>query len=145
MCDASNSALRVVLGQRVDKQPYVIAYASRTMDLDKKDAKNVVANHLSQLERGVDPLSIRDEFPDEQILQLEKGASGVYKEKLESDAKYYIWDDPYLRRLYNDQVIRRCILDLEIQSVLHFCHSASEGSYYGWSQIDRKVLDYGFY
>ncbi|RDY07077.1 Retrovirus-related Pol polyprotein from transposon opus, partial [Mucuna pruriens] len=32
MCDASNSALGVILGQRVDKQLNIIAYASRTMD-----------------------------------------------------------------------------------------------------------------
>ncbi|RDX85610.1 hypothetical protein CR513_33180, partial [Mucuna pruriens] len=34
---------------------------------DKKGAENTVADHLSQLEREVDPLPIRDEFPDEQI------------------------------------------------------------------------------
>ncbi|RDX76705.1 hypothetical protein CR513_43270, partial [Mucuna pruriens] len=35
---------------------------------DKKGAENVVANHLSRLERGVDPLPIRDEFLEELIL-----------------------------------------------------------------------------
>ncbi|RDX85973.1 hypothetical protein CR513_32744, partial [Mucuna pruriens] len=90
MCDASNSTLGAVLGQRVSKQPHVIAYTSRIMDpahinytttekellaiefdleiRDKKGVKNVVVDHLSRLERGVDPLLIRDEFPDEQIL-----------------------------------------------------------------------------
>ncbi|RDY10831.1 hypothetical protein CR513_04585, partial [Mucuna pruriens] len=38
---------------------------------DKKGAENAVANHLSRLERGVDPLLIRDEFPNKKILQLE--------------------------------------------------------------------------
>ncbi|XP_052724070.1 uncharacterized protein LOC128193915 [Vigna angularis] len=32
------------------------------------------------------------------------------------DAKYYIWDDPYLWKLCSDQVIRRCIPDNEIDS-----------------------------
>ena len=32
MCDASNYALDVVLAQRIDKQPRVIYYASRTLD-----------------------------------------------------------------------------------------------------------------
>ncbi|RDX64249.1 Retrovirus-related Pol polyprotein from transposon 17.6, partial [Mucuna pruriens] len=135
-CDASNSALGVVLGQRVSKQLDFIAYASRTMDLaqinyttiekgllaivfalekfhsyllgskiiifsdhvalkfllktlnakpdaksrlirwmllleefdleirDKKGVENAVADHLSRLERGVDPLPIQDEFPN---------------------------------------------------------------------------------
>ncbi|RDX91969.1 hypothetical protein CR513_25974, partial [Mucuna pruriens] len=34
------------------------------------------------------------------------GESKVFRERLESDAKYYIWDDPYLWRLCNDQVTR---------------------------------------
>ncbi|RDX76349.1 hypothetical protein CR513_43662, partial [Mucuna pruriens] len=102
MCDASNSTLGAVLGQRVSKLPHVITYASRTMDpaqvnyttiekellaikpgliwwmlllqefnleiRDKKGAENVVADNFSRLEREVYPLSIRDEFLDEQIL-----------------------------------------------------------------------------
>ncbi|RDY10546.1 hypothetical protein CR513_04916, partial [Mucuna pruriens] len=30
------------------------------------------------------------------------GESKAAKERLESDAKYYIWDDPYLWKLCND-------------------------------------------
>ncbi|RDX77868.1 hypothetical protein CR513_41942, partial [Mucuna pruriens] len=92
---------------------------------DKKGVENTVANHLSRLKR--------------------EGESKVDKEKLEWDAKYYIWDDPYLWRLCNDQVIRRCIPNLEIQSILHFCYSASGGDHYGSSWIAQKVLDYGLY
>lgn len=32
MCDASNQVLGVFLGQRMGKNPYVIYYASRTLD-----------------------------------------------------------------------------------------------------------------
>ncbi|RDY14135.1 putative mitochondrial protein, partial [Mucuna pruriens] len=53
--------------------------------------------------------------------------------------------DPYLWRLYNDQVIRRCILDSEINLVLQFCHAASGGGHYGSTRTARKVLDCGFY
>ncbi|RDX89427.1 hypothetical protein CR513_28848, partial [Mucuna pruriens] len=71
-------------------------------------------------------MSIQDDYLDEQLLQMEKitpwfisicnfiiaskfpsEASRLYKEKIESDTKYYIWDDPYLWRLYNDLVIRQ--------------------------------------
>ncbi|RDX58061.1 hypothetical protein CR513_62653, partial [Mucuna pruriens] len=34
-------------------------------------------------------------------------ASITYKSRLESDAKYYVWVDPYLWRMCNDQVMRR--------------------------------------
>ncbi|RDX82873.1 putative mitochondrial protein, partial [Mucuna pruriens] len=44
--------------------------------------------------------------------------------KIESDAKCYISDNPYLWKLYNDQVIR---------------------SYYGSTRTSQKVLDSGFY
>ncbi|RDY06700.1 Pro-Pol polyprotein, partial [Mucuna pruriens] len=88
-------------------------------------------------------MPIKDQFPDEQLLHINTStpwfadicnfvaasqflleASQLYKEELQSDAKYYIWDDPYLWRLYSDQVICRCILDIKINSVLQFCLSA---------------------
>ncbi|RDX65798.1 hypothetical protein CR513_55515, partial [Mucuna pruriens] len=105
-------------------------------------------------------MPIQDEFPDEQMLQLNKitpwfvdifnfiVASKFPPEvikKLESDAKYYIWDDPYLWRLCSEQLIRRCILDFEIKSVLHFCHSAYGGGHYGSTRTAQKVLDCRFY
>ena len=37
MCDASDYVVRVVLGQRVDKKPYVIHYASKTLDSAQKN------------------------------------------------------------------------------------------------------------
>ncbi|RDY13025.1 gag-pol, partial [Mucuna pruriens] len=41
---------------------------------------------------------VASQFPPE--------ASRLYKEKIKSDAKYYIWDDPYLWKRGSDQVIR---------------------------------------
>ncbi|RDX75195.1 hypothetical protein CR513_44949, partial [Mucuna pruriens] len=129
MCDASNSVLGTILGQRVrtGKPAHVIAYVSRTMDptqmnyttMEKElmaiGADNTVADHLSRIKGKVDPVPIRDDFPDEQLLLVPHnqpwfadicnflvastfllGASKYYKEKIQSDAKHYIWDDPYL-------------------------------------------------
>ena len=45
-------------------------------------------------------------------------ASKAQKDKIKSDAKHFIWDDPYLWKLCSDQVIRRCIPDHETDSVL---------------------------
>ncbi|RDX69586.1 Gypsy retrotransposon integrase-like protein 1, partial [Mucuna pruriens] len=111
---------------------------------DKKGAENSVAEHLSLIKRESDSMPIRDEFPDEQLLHIntptswfadiynfEAGSqfppkeSRLYKEKLESDAK--------------------CILDIEIKSVLQFCHVASGGGHYGSTRTAQKVLDYKFY
>ncbi|RDX84166.1 putative mitochondrial protein, partial [Mucuna pruriens] len=68
-----------------------------------------------------------------------------YKERLKSDAKYYIWDDSYLWRLCNDQVITKCIPNAKIKSVLQFCHVVSGGDHYGSTRMAQKVLDCGFY
>ncbi|RDX84348.1 hypothetical protein CR513_34611, partial [Mucuna pruriens] len=131
---------------------------------DKKSVENSVVDHLSRIERKSEPMPIRDEFPDEQLLHIKAStpwfadivnyvatsqfpprASRPSKEKLQSDAKYYIWDDPYFWRLCSDKVIHRCILDAEINLVLQFCHSTPRGGHYGSTQSARKALDCGLY
>ncbi|RVW12128.1 Transposon Ty3-G Gag-Pol polyprotein, partial [Vitis vinifera] len=92
MCDASDFAIGVVLGQREDGKPYVIYYASKTLneaqrnytttekelfDLqirDKKGVENVVADHLSRLAiaHNSHVLPINDDFPEESLMLLEK-------------------------------------------------------------------------
>ncbi|RDY14552.1 hypothetical protein CR513_00362, partial [Mucuna pruriens] len=92
---------------------------------DKKGVDNVVADHLSRIEREPDLMLIRDDFPDEQLTHMDTStpwfvdicnfivasqfppkASRLYKEKIKSDAKYYIWDDSYHWKRSSDQVIR---------------------------------------
>jgi len=72
-------------------------------------------------------------------------ASKAQNDKIKSNAKRYIWDDPYLWKLCSGQVIRRCIPDHEIDSVLQFCHSSAPGGHLGIQRTARKVLDCGFY
>ncbi|RDY07190.1 Tf2-6, partial [Mucuna pruriens] len=86
---------------------------------DKKGAENSVADHLSRIEKESEPMPIRDEFPYEHLLgittptpwfvdicnfvaasRFTHNASRSYKDKIQSDAKHYIWDEPYLWRLY---------------------------------------------
>ncbi|RDX74417.1 putative mitochondrial protein, partial [Mucuna pruriens] len=131
---------------------------------DKKGDENFVADHLSRIGRENEPMSIKDEFPDEQLLhittpipwfanicnfvaasQFPQEASWLYKEKLRSDAKYYIWDDPYLWRVCSDQVIRMCIPEAEINSILQLYHAAPGGGHYGATRNAKKVLDCGLY
>ncbi|RDY04174.1 hypothetical protein CR513_12154, partial [Mucuna pruriens] len=42
---------------------------------DKSGVENLVVNHLSRIEGRIDPLPIKDDFPDEQLMQLD----GVYQ------------------------------------------------------------------
>ncbi|XP_045797211.1 uncharacterized protein LOC123891391 [Trifolium pratense] len=131
---------------------------------DKSGAENLVADHLSRIERDGDIFPIQDEFPDEQLLLLHgvtpwfadivnylvagvfpAGASRTQIHKLKSDAKYYVWDDPYLWKFGSDQVIRRCVPDCEIESILHLSHASPVGGHFGPQRTARKVLDAGFY
>ncbi|RDX93077.1 Retrovirus-related Pol polyprotein, partial [Mucuna pruriens] len=138
----SNYATLRFLLKKPDAKPRLIWWMLLLQEFniyirDKKGVENLVADHLSKIEREDNPMPIRDEFLDEQLLhittpipwfvdicnfvaasQFPSEASRLYKERLQNDAKYYIWYDPYLWRLCNDQVIHRCILDTEINSVL---------------------------
>ncbi|RDX66895.1 Retrovirus-related Pol polyprotein from transposon 17.6, partial [Mucuna pruriens] len=59
---------------------------------DKKGANNAVADHLSQIEHEPDPMPIRGNFSDEQLLHMDTStpwffppeASQLYKEKTKS-------------------------------------------------------------
>ena len=62
-----------------------------------------------------------------------------------SQVKAFFWDDPYLFKVCGDGVIRRCVLETEIPSILHHCHSLACGGHYGVHRTAAKVLEAGFY
>lgn len=131
---------------------------------DKKGAENSVADHLSRLVNVHDELQLKEEFPDAQLFSanttmpwyanlvnylatniLPFSLSKAQKDKIKSDAKHYVWDDPYLWKHCADQVIRRCIPESEITSILTFCHTYACGGHFGTKRTARKVLECGFF
>ncbi|CAN6560167.1 unnamed protein product [Malus baccata var. baccata] len=232
MCDASDYALGAVLGQRKDKKPHVIYYASRTLNdaqlnysttekellavvfaldkfrsyligtkiivftdhaalkylltkkeakprlirwmlllqefdieiRDKKGSENVVADHLSRMVHEEDVVPIIETFPDEQLMSVKVSEpwyadlvnylvskhvpSELLKhqcDKLKKEARFYVWDDPYLWKYCPDQVIRRCVHDSEFNAILTFCHTYACGGHFGTQRTALKVLECGFY
>ncbi|KAK9209124.1 hypothetical protein WN944_001488 [Citrus x changshan-huyou] len=233
MCDASDYVIGAVLGQRLDRVPYVIYYASMTLNdaqlnysttekemlavvfaldkfrsyligckviiftdhaalkylLTKKDAKarlirwvlllqefdiefrdkkgseNVVADHLSLLDLKFIPesLPLNESFPDEQLMSVNVVpwfadivnylATGQIPEhwtkqdrtKFLSKVKDFFWDDPYLFKYCADQIIRQCVPDNEIQSVISFCHEQACGGHFSAKKTATKILQCGFY
>ncbi|KAL1532928.1 hypothetical protein AAHA92_32880 [Salvia divinorum] len=67
------------------------------------------------------------------------------KMKIQSESKFYFWDDPYLWKMGTDQVIRRCIPDWEQEDVLIHCHALACGGHFGPKRTARKLLESGFY
>ncbi|CAN6695352.1 unnamed protein product [Malus baccata var. baccata] len=232
MCDASDYILGAVLGQRKDKKPHVIYYASRTLNdaqlnysttekellavvfaldkfrsyligtkvivftdhvalkylltkkeakprlirwmlllqefdieiRDKKGSENVVADHLSRMVHNEEALLILETFPDEQLLSIKvsepwyadlvnflvtKRIPSTYtrhqRDKLRHDARFYVWDDPYLWKFCPDQIVHRCVHDSEFRSILSFCHTYACGGHFGTQRTALKVLQCGFY
>ena len=141
-----HAALKYLL-KKAESKPRLIRWMLwlQEFDLeihDRSGAQNLVADHLSRIERVSEDSPIRDDFPDDHLYILYSIsdsfpthwfanivnyliasvfpplASKAQNDKIKSDAKHYIWDDPYLWKLCSDQVIRRCIPDHEIDSVL---------------------------
>ena len=166
---SDHAALKYLL-KKPEAKPRLIRWMLllQEFDIEIKDrigAQNLVADHLSRIEHlSTDPLPIKDDFPDEHLLHvhtvipwfaeianyLVAGVTPAHFtraqiDKLKSDSKYYVWDDPYLWKFCSDQVIRRCVLDSEFESILSFCHGYACGGHFGPQRTARKVLDCGFY
>jgi len=52
------------------------------------------------------------------------------KDRIKSQVRFYLWDEPYLWHFGSDQVIRRCVNDSKILSILEFCHSREGGDHF---------------
>ncbi|PNY01162.1 hypothetical protein L195_g024451, partial [Trifolium pratense] len=118
MCEASNYAVGAVLAQR-----WMLLLQEFDLEIkDKIRVENLVEDHLSRIERVVEPLPIKADFPDEQLLQLQHltpwfaylvnylaagavaaHASRAQINKLQSDAKHYMWDEQNLWKFCSDQ------------------------------------------
>nr|GEZ96996.1 reverse transcriptase domain-containing protein [Tanacetum cinerariifolium] len=134
--------------------------------VDTKGAENLAADHLSRLENlhqnVLDPKEINESFPlktlnlvstrDNQSTPwfsnftnyhagnfIVKGMSSQQKSKFFKDVKHYFWDDPYLFKIWADQVIRRCVSGQEAIEILKACHSGPTGGHHGPNFTARKV------
>nr|GFB82286.1 reverse transcriptase domain-containing protein [Tanacetum cinerariifolium] len=140
--------------------------------IDTKGAENLAADHLSRLENPhqnvLDPKEINEYFPLETLNMVStrgsqstpwvidfanyhagnfivKGMSSQQKNKFFKDVKHYFWDDPYLFKIYADQIIRRCVSGQEAVDILKACHSGPTGGHHRLNYTARKVFDSGFY
>jgi len=57
----------------------------------------------------------------------------------------YYWDEPYLFRICVDNMIRRCVPEIEQSSVLQACHASAYGGHFGGVRTAAKVLEAGFF
>ncbi|XP_062118321.1 uncharacterized protein LOC133831932, partial [Humulus lupulus] len=67
------------------------------------------------------------------------------KRKFLVEVRNFYWDDPYLFKYCSDQIMRRCIPDDEIFSVLNFCHNEAYGGHFSMKKTAAKILQCGLY
>ena len=134
---------------------------------EKKGCDNVIADHLSILERitkGEEDIEVANIFPNEQLFQLSVQmpryadivnylACGItppdfsyqQKIKLRTDSRCYIWDDPLLFKRGADLIIRRCVLEIEKGKIIYECHASLYGGHFAGDKTSHKILQSGFY
>jgi hypothetical protein len=125
----------------------------------------VVADHLSRLifEDNMEHLPINDEFPDEHLFaftnlpwyayivnylavgEIPKDWSTQDKRKFLVEVCNFYWDDPNLFKYCPDKIIRRCVPNDEVISVLKFCHSEACGGHFSIKKTAAKILQCRFY
>ena len=67
------------------------------------------------------------------------------KKRFFSQLKHYYWEEPILYKHCADQVIRRCVPDEEMESILNHCHNLACEGHFGGNRTAAKVLQSGFY
>ncbi|KAL5565133.1 hypothetical protein UlMin_028297 [Ulmus minor] len=164
-----HSALKYLLAKK-DAKPRLLRWILLLQEFDleirdKKGTENLVADHLSRLEEDYleDEEQINETFPDEQLLAIQTAPwfadyanylvkkilppdmSYQQRRKFFSDLKHYFWDEPYLYKHCADQIIRRCVPEEEMESILRHCHSREVGGHFGGTKTAAKVLQSGFY
>nr|GEY34933.1 DNA-directed DNA polymerase [Tanacetum cinerariifolium] len=134
--------------------------------------ENLAADHLSRLEKPyenvLDPKEINKTFPLETLSMVTfcgdssapwfadfanyhagnfivKGMTSQQKNKFFKDVKHYFWDDPFLFKIYADQVIQRCVHGKEALDILEACHNGSTGGHHGANLTAKKIFDAGFF
>ena len=119
---------------------------------DKKGIENLIADHLSTLEGPRDEVHVNDDFPDEQLLEIEDtkpipwfadyvnflGAKVIppefsyqQKKRFFAHLKHYYSGEPILYRHCEDQVVRQCVPEYEMGSILNHYHTLPCGGHFG--------------
>ena len=165
-----HSAIKYLMTKK-DAKPRLIRWVLLLQEFDveikdKKGTENLVADHLSRLEGARDDIPVNDEFPDEKLFAIEDKQAVPWfadyvnylvakvippefdyqkKKRFFAHLKHYYWEEPILYRHCADQVIRRCVPENEMHSILDHCHTLPCGGHFGGQRTAAKVLQSGFY
>ncbi|XP_062103746.1 uncharacterized protein LOC133814852 [Humulus lupulus] len=166
-----HSAIKYLITKK-DAKPRLIRWVHLLQEFDmeicdKKGIGNLVADHLSRLEveesENEKAVQVNDHFPAEQLFGVSDNSSVPWfsdfvnfllskivppemtrqqLKKFYSEVKHYYWEEPILYRHCVDQVIHRCVLEDEMNSILSHCHTKKCGGHFGASRTVAKACDH---
>ena len=67
------------------------------------------------------------------------------KKRFFTQLKHYYWEEPIMYKHCADQVIRRCIPDEEMESILNHCHTLACGGHFRGNRTTEKLLQSRFF
>ncbi|RVW78423.1 Retrovirus-related Pol polyprotein from transposon 17.6 [Vitis vinifera] len=130
MCDASDFAIGAVLGQREDGKPYVIYYASKTLNEAQRNYTTTEKELLAVFALDKFRAYLMDSYYKSSISKSDKkGVENVVADHLSSEWKAqdrkhffakihaYYWEDLSFKYCA-DQIIRKCVPEEEQQGIL---------------------------
>ncbi|XP_038895906.1 uncharacterized protein LOC120084076 [Benincasa hispida] len=116
--------------------PFKIMCDAINLAVEAEGGRNSVVDHLRRIVEEEDPTPVQEDFPDEYLFQITTSIPwyadivnflvtsnfphdmpSSRKAKLRSDSKYFIWDPPYLWKIFSNQIFRRCVPDEEFESM----------------------------
>ncbi|RVW79468.1 Transposon Ty3-G Gag-Pol polyprotein [Vitis vinifera] len=171
MCDASDFAIGAVLGQREDGKPYVIYYASKTLNeaqrnytttekelLAVQDAKARLIRWILLLQEF--DLQIKDKKGMENVVAdhlsrlviTHNSHSLPINDDFPEESLMFLVKTPWYAHIANylvtgeipNQIIRKCVPEDEQQGILSHCHENACGGHFASQKTAMKVLQSGF-
>ena len=166
-----HAAIKYLMTKK-EAKPRLIRWVLLLQEFDleiknKKGCDNVIADHLSRVERNTaeeEKVILTENFPDEQLFKVSfhlpwyadivnylpcgvvpSEFSYQQKRKLRTDSRYYIWDDPLLFKRGADMIIRRCVQENEQGKILNECHASPYEGHFSGERTAHKILQSGFY
>ena len=161
-----HSAIKYLMTKK-DAKPKLIRWVLLLQEFDleikdKKGTENLVTDHLSRLEGASVEVQVNDDFPDEQLLAIEDKRvvpwfadyvnylvakvippefSYQQKKRFFAHLKHYYLEEPILYRHCADQVIRRCVPEDEMNSILNHCHTLPCGGHFGGREQQPRCFN----
>nr|GEV34324.1 reverse transcriptase domain-containing protein [Tanacetum cinerariifolium] len=143
MCDASDFAIGVVLGQQNLAAEHLSRFKNPHKDVleNKYINENFPLETLGKISNGNTPWFA--DFANFRARNfIVKGMSSQQKKKFFKNVKHYFWDDPYLFPICADQIIRRCVHGQEAYDILKACHEGPTGGHHGANFTAKKGIDF---